>query len=109
MRQGTHHEAQKLTTSGRPRRVANEITWRDGDRLSKENEGAGFPVLPTSGSVLELVELDPVCQIASAARRTTATATATAIRRRELSSRAGALSESIFVTLRPLTPTSRQG
>src|SRR5664280_927212 len=48
-RQGVHHDAQKLMTSGVPLSDANETTVPGDVTLGSVKDGAGLPVRPTSG------------------------------------------------------------
>jgi hypothetical protein len=76
-----HHDAQKLTTRGFPKKAASEMFWPRFDRLGRENAGAGWPVRPTRGFELEGEELDSACQIAIDAITTTTRIPPTATRR----------------------------
>lgn len=43
LRHGMHHDAQKLSTSGRPRKLASDTRTRGSRRLGIENPCAGLP------------------------------------------------------------------
>lgn len=69
MRQGTHHDAQKLTTRGLPRKLLSDITRTGAPMLGSENVGAVARVRPVSAFEATVGDVDTACQTPTEIRR----------------------------------------